>query len=154
MRDFNEADRKKKKARIRIQENPSNLPKEVLSQLEDTVKASLKDGYLSCPVAWKISREADVPKVAIGEITDRLGIRVTNCQIGCFKIEKTLYENPAHKNMDGEIITVLETLKENNRLTCAKVFDLARQFKLKPMVIANEVNVRDLKIHGCQLGCF
>jgi hypothetical protein len=49
---------------------------------------------------------------------------------------------------------MLETLKENDQLTCAKVFDLARKFKLKPMVIANEANVRDLKIHSCQLGCF
>ena len=154
MRDFSEADQKKKNRRIRMQENTANLSKEVLSHLEDTVKASLKDGYLSCPVAWKIAKEANVPKVAIGEITDILGIRITNCQIGFFKIEKTPYDNSVHKNMDGEIITMLETLKDNNQLTCAKVFDLARQFKLKPMVIANEANVRDLKIHGCQLGCF
>ena len=154
MRDFGEADRKKKNARIRIPGNPGNLSPEVLSQLGDMVKASLKDGYLPCPVAWRIAREANVPRVAIGEITDRLGIRITNCQIGCFKIEKTPYDNSVHKNIAGEISTMLETLKENNQLTCAKVFDLAQQFKLKPMVIANEANVRDLKIHGCQLGCF
>jgi len=155
MRDFNEADRKKKNTRIRLQENPGNLSKEVLQKLEDTVEASLKDRYLPCPVAWKIAKEANVPKVAIGEITDRLGIRVTDCQIGCFKIEKTPYDNSVQKNsIDGKIITMLETLKENNQLTCTKVFDLARQFKLKPMAIANEANARNLKIHGCQLGCF
>ena len=154
MRDLNEADLEIKNTRIRIQENPGNLSKEVLSQVEDTVKASLKDGYLSCPVAWKIAKEANVPKVAVGEITDRLGIRITNCQLGCFKIEKTAYDNSAPKAIDGEIITVLETLKQNNQLTCAKVFELARQFKLRPIIIANEANVRDLKIRGCQLGCF
>jgi hypothetical protein len=154
MRDFNEADRKKKNTRIGTQENPSNLSKEVLSQLEDTLKASLRDGYLPCPVAWEIAKEANVSKVAIGGIADRLDIRITNCQIGFFKIEKTPYDNSVHKNIDGEIIIMLETLKENDQLTCAKVFDLARKFKLKPMVIANEANVRDLKIHSCQLGCF
>jgi len=154
MRDFNEADRKKKNTRIRIQENPGNLSKEALSHLEESVKASLIDGYLPCPVAWKIAKEANVPKIAVGEVTDRLGKRVTNCQIGCFKIEKTPYDKSVHKEIDGEIITMIETVKENNQLTCAKVFDLARQFKLKPIIIANEANVRDLKIHGCQLGCF
>ena len=154
MRNFNEADRKKKNTRIRIQENPGNLSKEVLSQLEDTVKDSLKDGYLPCPVAWKIAREANVPKIAIGEITDRLGIRITNCQIGCFKIERTPYAQSVSKNMDSEITTLLETLKANNQLTCTEVFALARQFKLKPIVIANEATARALKIHGCQLGCF
>ncbi|MFC2010819.1 hypothetical protein ACFLUR_00810 [Chloroflexota bacterium] len=154
MRDFNEADRKKKTARIRIQENPGNLSKAVLSQLEDTVKASLKDGSLPCPVAWKIAKEANVPKIAVGEITDRLGIRLTNCQIGCFKIEKTPHDKSIHQNIDSEIIVMLETLKENNQLTCAKVFDLAQQFKLKPMAIADEANARDFKIRACQLGCF
>ena len=154
MRDFSEADRRKKNTRIRIQENPGNLSKEVLSQLEDTVKDSLKDGYLPCPAAWKIAREASVPKIAIGEITDRLGIRITNCQIGCFKIERTPYAQSVSKNMDSEITALLETLKANNQLTCAKVFDLARQFKLTPMVIADAANLRNLKIDNCQLGCF
>jgi len=154
MRDFNEADRKTKKERIQIQENPANLPKEELSQLEATVKDSLKDGYLSCLVAWKIAKGANVPKIAVGEITDRLGIRITNCQIGFFKIEKTSYDNSDHENLDGEFITALETLAGNNELTCVKIFELARQFKLKPMVIANEANARDYKIHSCQLGCF
>ena len=154
IQDFNEADQAKKRARIRIQENPDNLSKEELSQLESTVKASLKGGYLSCPVAWRIAKDANVTKVAVGEIADRLGIRVTDCQIGCFKIEKTLYDNPDHKNIDAEILTILETLKENDQLTCAKVFELARQFKLKPIAIANEASTRGLKILGCQLGCF
>jgi len=154
MRDFNEADRKKKTSRIRVQENPDNLSREELSKLESTVKASLKDGYLSCPTAWKIAKDANVTKAAVGEITDRLDIRITNCQIGCFKIEKTPYDESEHKSIDAEIITMLEALKENNQLTCAKVFELARQFKLKPITIANEANARDLKVLGCQLGCF
>ena len=140
MRDFNEGDRKKKSVRIQIQKNPGNLSEELLSQLEGTVKAALKDGYLSCPVAWGIARKSNVPKIAVGEITDRLSIRITNCQLGCFKIEKTPYDKSVHKNIDSEVITMLETLKEKDQLTCARVFDLARQFKLKPIVIANEIS--------------
>ena len=154
MRDFSEADKKKKKARIQIQENPANLSKEELLRLEDKVKASLKDGYLSCPVAWRIAKDANVPKIAVGEITDRLGLRIANCQIGFFEIEKTPYDNSVHKNMDAQLIAELEALAGNDELTCAKIFDMTRQFKLKPMDIANEANARDLKIHDCQLGCF
>jgi len=154
MRDFNEGDRKKKGARIQIQKNSDNLSEELLSELESIVKASLKGGYLTCPVAWGIARKSNVPKIIVGEITDRLGIRITNCQLGCFKVEKTPYEKSTHTNIDGEVITMLETLKENDQLTCARVFDLARQFKLKPIVIANEMSARGLKIRGCQLGCF
>jgi hypothetical protein len=154
MREFSEGDRKKKQARIQTEESPGNLSRESLLELESAVKASLKDGYLSCPVAWGIARKSNVPKIVVGEITDRLGIRITNCQLGCFKVEKTPYEKSTHTNIDGEVITMLETLKENDQLTCARVFDLARQFKLKPIVIANEMSARGLKIRGCQLGCF
>ncbi len=154
MRSFGQADRKKKKTRIQLQENPGKLSNEVLSQLEDTVKASLKDGYLPCAVAFKIAKEAQVPKVAIGKMTDRLGIRVTNCQIGCFKVDKTIHDNSAHEDLDDGIVSKLNVLKENNELTCANVFDLAQQLKSTPMAIADVANLRNLKIHNCQLGCF
>ena len=154
MRSFGEADRKKKKTRIQPQENIGKLSSEVLSQLEDTVKASLKDGYLPCAVAFRIAKEAQVPNVAVGEITDRFGIRVTNCQIGCFEVGKTIHDNPDHEDLDDEIISKLYALKENNEFTCANVFDLAQQLKSTPMAIADAANLRDLKIHNCQLGCF
>ena len=154
MRNFDEADRKKKSKRIRIQTNPANLSPKALSQLEDTVKSALKDGYLSCPAAWQIGEEANVPRIAIGEITDRLGIRISNCQIGFFKVGKTPYDNSVHEDLDDEIIATLETLNRNHQLTCAKVFNLAREFKLKPMIIVNEANARGIKIRDCQLGCF
>jgi hypothetical protein len=154
MRDFNEGDRKKKGARIQVQKNSDNLSEELLSELESIVKASLKGGYLTCPVAWGIARKSNVPKIVVGEITDRLGIRITNCQLGCFKIEKTPYDNSSYSNIDGEICNILKELHETDQLTCTKAFELARQFNLKPMVIADEVNAMGLKIRGCQLGCF
>jgi len=63
MRDFNEASKAKKSTRIQIPNNPDNLSKEELSHLESMVKASLTDGYLPCPVAWKIAKEASVKKL-------------------------------------------------------------------------------------------
>lgn len=154
MRDFSGDDRKRKSVRIQIQKNPGNLSEELLSQLEDTVKKSLKDGYLSCPIAWKIAKEHNISKIAVGEVADRLGIRITNCQLGCFKIDKTPYDKGDHRDSDAEVVAIVEKLKEKDQLTCAMIFDIARQFKLKPIAIANEINARGLKIHSCQLGCF
>ena len=154
MRDFNEVDQKKKRARIQTEENPGNLSKELLSKLESSVQASLKDGFLSCPAAWRIAKEANVHKIAVGKITDRLGIRITDCQIGCFKVDKTIHDNLTHKKIDNTIVTTLETLEKNHELTCAKVFDLALQQRLTPMAIADVANLRNWKIHSCQLGCF
>lgn len=55
MRDFNDKDRKKKSSRIQLGENPANLSQETLIVLESTIKSALKEGYLSCPIAWKIA---------------------------------------------------------------------------------------------------
>ena len=154
MRNFSEADKKKKQARIQIQENPGKLSKELLSQLGYMVKASLRDGNLPCAAAFKIAQDAKVPKIAVGEMTDRLGLRITNCQIGCFKVDKTIHDNLDHNKTDDKIITMLETLRKNNELTCANVFELAVKLKLTPMAIADVANLRNLKIYRCQLGCF
>ena len=154
MRDFGKADKKKKQSRIQIPENPEALPQEVLSQLRDTIQASLRDGGLQCATAFKIARQAKVPNIAIGEMTDRLGIRITNCRIGCFKVDKIVWDKIDQKKIADEIIPMLESLRKNNDLTCAKVFELALQLKLTPMAIADVANFRNMKIHRCQLGCF
>ena len=154
MRNFNEADRKRKIERIQTKENLEDLSRELINQLEDTIKASLKEGYLPCPIAWKIAKDYNISKIAVGEIADRLGIRITNCQLGCFKIKKTPYNESAHKNINGEVITLLEDLEEKGQLTCSMIFDLARQSKIKPIAISNEMSARGMKICGCQLGCF
>ena len=154
MRNFSEADRKKKQARIQIEENPGNLSRELLEQLASKVKASLRDGYISCPVAWKIARESNVPKIAVGKIADRLSIRITNCQLGCFRVDKATHDNTAHRSVKDEVVTMLEALSNDNELTCARVFELARQLKSTPLAIADIANLRNWKIRHCQLGCF
>ena len=151
---FTEADKKHKQTRVQIQESPGGLSKEMLLQVADLVKASLEDGNLRCAVAFEISDDAKIPRIAVGAMADKLGIRITNCQIGCFKVGKTIHDNHAGKKIDDAIITMLEALRKNNELTCASVFELALELKLPPMAIADVANLRNLKIRRCQLGCF
>ena len=154
MRDFNQASKEKKSKRIQTPNNPDNLSKEQISFLEPMIKALLQDGYLPCPVAWEIADQVEVSKIAIGEIADRLGIRITDCQLGFFKEDKTAYDNPEHKSMLSSFITTLNKLKEDGNLSCAMVFEMSQQFMLEPIVISNEASAQGLKINGCQLGCF
>lgn len=46
MRDFNDADRQKKKGRINLPENPDNLSQEALQDLETAVRGAARDGYV------------------------------------------------------------------------------------------------------------
>ncbi len=40
---------------------------------------------LACAQAVKLSKEHDISLKEIGEICNRLGVKVIECQLGCFK---------------------------------------------------------------------
>ena len=152
-RDFNETDKKKKKGRIQLPENPGNLTPERLAELEEKVKASLKGGYLPCAKAFSIAGELNVPKIAVGAMTDKIGVRVSDCRTGCFKVDKIIHEDTG-KKPDEKIMQAVENLKEKDELTCANVFILAERLGVVPMKVADAVNLYGWKIKQCQLGCF
>jgi len=52
--------------------------------LEEELKASLVAGRLPCAVAFKISRKLKVSPRKVGDMTNRLNIKLSNCQLGCF----------------------------------------------------------------------
>ena len=153
MRDFNDRDRTKKSSRIQLGNNPADLPSETLARLESSVKAALKDGYLPCPVGWKIAKDMAIPKIAIGAVMDKLGVRIANCQLGFFRVEKTPPYNEPHESSQ-EIVTGLRDLNTAGNLTCAAAFELARRLKTTPMRVSKAANMCGLKIRNCQLGCF
>ena len=153
-RDFSEQDRNKKKTRIRLPENPANLTQETLGRLGTAVSASLREGYLPCPVAWRIAKDFDVPRIAVGAVMDKRGVRVTDCQIGFFRVDKTPYQGNAPQQPSPELASGLRELDTSNHLTCSAVFELARQIKTTPLKVAEAANILGLKIRSCQLGCF
>lgn len=154
MREFGESDKKKKSGRISMPENPANLSGEQLSRLADAVSSSLKDGYLPCGAAFKIALDEGVPRIAVGAMTDRLGVHVSNCQIGCFKVDKIVHRGEAEKSVNESVLSRLEGLKAEDALTCASVHGLALELKMTPMAVADVANARDMKVRQCQLGCF
>ena len=153
-RDFNERDRKKKQGRIRLPENPAGLSPESLAQLEGAVTESLRQGHLPCPVAWRIAKDLDIPRIAVGAAMDKLGVRVTDCQIGFFKVDKTPYKGDAPQPPPSELAAALRELDTAGNLTCAEVFALASRLKTTPLTLADAANRLGLKIRACQLGCF
>lgn len=144
---FDDADRAKKKARV-----PAKSAAKVPAGVTEAIKASLSDGYLPCETAFKIARKLKVPLVTIGNAADDLGIRVTDCRIGCFKVKKAAHDSA--KTINPEIARVVETEAAKSPLTCAGVFGLAKRIKVSPMDVADAANAANLKFHGCQLGCF
>ena len=54
------------------------------TELEEKVVSSLVDNQLPCAAAFKVAKELKVSVREVGETADKLGIRIVNCQLGCF----------------------------------------------------------------------
>ena len=54
-------------------------------------------------------------------MADKLGVIITNCQMGSFKVDKNIHGNLVPKQVDANVITALEALRDDDRLTCASV---------------------------------
>jgi hypothetical protein len=57
----------------------------VASELENKISESLVNGKLSCPAAFKIAKDLKVSPKDIGDACNKTGVKISGCQLGCFK---------------------------------------------------------------------
>ncbi|MRR13339.1 hypothetical protein EG835_12995 [bacterium] len=71
----------------------SNEPKQldpkwadqVTPEMMEAVKAKAdENGKITCPVLRKFAEDNDIPKKVAGAAADLAGVRVHNCDLGCF----------------------------------------------------------------------
>ena len=122
--------------------------------LEREIVASLVRGYLPCPVALNLSRRLGVGSKKIGDAVDTLGIRITNCQLGCFKVEKARHENLKNKVISKELMDHISKSLVSGRLPCLSAHNLSQELKLNLKEIGDAATKMNVKIVDCQLGCF
>ncbi len=52
--------------------------------LEQEMRASLVNGRLPCAVAFRIAKKLKVSPKEVGNAANRLNIKISGCQLGCF----------------------------------------------------------------------
>lgn len=57
---------------------------EVTTELTDAVMEAAVDGRIHCPVLRKLAEKHGVPYKVAGAAADLAGIRVHECDLGCF----------------------------------------------------------------------
>jgi hypothetical protein len=144
---FDDADREKKKTRVTAKD-ATKTP----AGLTEAIKTSLADGYLPCTTAFEIAKKFKTAPSVVGNAADDMGIRVTDCRLGCFKVDKTVQKST--KNIKPEITGAVESENARSPLTCASAFGLAKRLKVSTMEIADAANAAHIKFRNCQLGCF
>lgn len=57
---------------------------QITPELKDAVAAKAVDGRITCPVLRKLAEDSGVVYKVAGAAADSLGIKVGNCDLGCF----------------------------------------------------------------------
>ena len=52
--------------------------------LEEELQASLVNGKLPCAEAFRIARKFKVAPRQVGDVANKLNIKISSCQLGCF----------------------------------------------------------------------
>jgi hypothetical protein len=124
------------------------------ADLEKEVKAALVDGFLPCPVALGLARRLGVPAREVGDAADSLGLRITGCQLGCFKIDKATHEDLEGRQLGREVGDGIERSLVNGRLPCPTAHRLGRELGVSLKDIGDAATMMGIKITDCQLNCF
>ena len=53
-------------------------------ELEENIQGSLINGKLPCAAAFKIAKQLKIGIKEVGEACNKLNLRVSSCQLGCF----------------------------------------------------------------------
>jgi len=54
-------------------------------QLEETILKKSKEGKLPCAACFKIAEDFGISKKEMGEILNRIKVKISQCQLGCFE---------------------------------------------------------------------
>jgi len=54
------------------------------AELEKKIMQSIVNGKLPCKAAFKIAAELKIEPVSVRESADKLHIKISSCQLGCF----------------------------------------------------------------------
>jgi len=57
---------------------------EVGGELEARIRERAVEGGLPCATIWDIAQELTMKRIDVARAADGLGIRITQCQLGCF----------------------------------------------------------------------
>lgn len=120
------------------------------------IRASLTEGKLPCPSAFKVARRLEVSPQQVGEVSDELGIRISRCQLGLFGYGPTNKDKSLEPVSAGgeELERRIRARVIGDGLPCATAWDIAGELTVKRIDVARAAESLGIRITQCQLGCF
>lgn len=63
----------------------SLLTDEKRGELERRLSEAARDGRVPCSVALVIAENLEIPPAVVGQVADKMALKLSACQLGCFK---------------------------------------------------------------------
>ena len=128
-------------------------------EIVKAVREAAVDGMLACADAHEIAARLGVSPLEVGKVVNKAtDLRFNRCQLGLFGygpkpqgLHKIVLK-AAH--VPEEIEAAIKARAVKGRISCKAVWEIADQFKYPRLGIANILEALDIKLAGCQLGCF
>ena len=123
-------------------------------RIADAVKERVRDGKLSCGMAFRIAENLNVGPLEVGETADELEVRLYHCQLGLFGYDgEERIVRPAEA-VSAELELAIQEGLIVGRLPCAVAWALANRFDIRKLDVANAAEKLGVRVGQCQLGAF
>ncbi len=122
--------------------------------LDEEIQASLVKGRLPCAVAFTITEKLDVAPRMVGDKANELKIRIINCQLGCFTVEKATRPGLDDLEIATALAERLQAAMINRQLPCSAAFEIAGKLKVSRKQVGDTATKLNIRLIDCQLGCF
>jgi hypothetical protein len=124
--------------------------------LRNRLQESAVGGSLPCAAAHELAESCATPPRVVGETADGLGIRITCCQLGLFgygafgekRWTRRLTAIPTELERDVRRVCV------DGQLSCVQAWRFTDERCLPRLLFGSVAETLDVRISGCQLGCF
>ena len=122
--------------------------------LAQEINASLTEGRLPCPAAFQMAKRMYVSLVDIGAKADDEGIKISNCQLGCFGKEKATHEELAAMQVSPAIEDAIRAELIGGKIPCRTAHEVAARLKTGRRKVGDTASKLNIRVSDCQLGCF
>jgi hypothetical protein len=123
-------------------------------RVAEKIRNSAPKGQLPCGMAFKIAEELNVAPRTVGDMANQLKVRIINCQLGFFSVEKATHEDLTGTSLAPQLAEEVKASLVNGKLPCKVAFQVARKLNAGRKLVGDTATQLKIKISECQLGCF
>ena len=128
-----------------------------MDKIDQAIQNALVEGQLPCAAAFVIAQSLGVDPLQVGQAADRLGVRLSKCQLGLFGYgPKAEGKHRRVKPLKDVPLDLAEAIRghvqSDGKVNCVDAWTIAGEFHLTRQFVSNAVEGLGIRIRLCQLG--